>query len=238
MASVERTLILIPARGGSKRLPRKNVRPLGGKPLILHAVDVALAAAPRATVMVSTDDPEIKAVATSRKNIVIDDRADVLAGDTVKVVDVVRELVERPEVLKAHDVIGMLLPTCPFRTAEQVRSGLDALTTDFDAAISFTTYEFPPQMAVSFDATGLMTPLYTPSPLITGNTRTQDQVPAYRPNGAFFFSWIEAFRRLRSFYAGRVKGVLMPRINSVDIDDGLDFDYAQFLIDRGEVKVT
>jgi CMP-N-acetylneuraminic acid synthetase len=238
MAPADRTLILIPARGGSKRLPRKNVRPLGGKALILHAVDVALAAAPQATVMVSTDDPEIKAVASARKNVVIDDRADVLAGDTVKVVDVVRELVDRADIQKAYDVVGMLLPTCPFRTAEQVRAGLDALTEDFDAAISFTTYEFPPQMAVSFDAAGLMTPIFNPSPLITGNTRSQDQVPVYRPNGAFFFSWTEAFRRLRSFYAGRVKGVLMPRINSVDIDDGLDFDYAQFLIDRGEVKVA
>src|SRR5581483_8687708 len=103
MAAADRTLILIPARGGSKRLPRKNVRPLGGKPLILHAVDVALAAAPGATVMVSTDDPEIKAVATTRQRVVIDDRADVLAGDTVKVVDVVRELLERPDIQKAHD---------------------------------------------------------------------------------------------------------------------------------------
>src|SRR6185312_996286 len=147
-------------------------------------------------------------------------------------------LLERPEVQKTYDVIGMLLPTCPFRTPEHVGGGLASLSDDVDAVISFTTYEFAPQMAVSFDQNGIMNPLYTPSPLITGNTRTQDQVPAYRPNGAFFFSWIPAFRRLGSFYAGRVKGVLMPRINSIDIDDGLDFDYAQFLIDRGEVKVA
>src|SRR6202000_3360927 len=106
----------------------------------------------------------------------------------------------------------------------QAREGLDALTRDVDAVISFTTYEFPPQMAVALDKS-IMTPIFDPSPLITGNTHSQDQAPTYRPNGAFFFSWIDAFRRLRSFYAGRVKGVLMPRINSVDIDDGLDFDY-------------
>ena len=238
MADLKRTLIVIPARGGSKRLPRKNVLPLGGKPLILHAVDVALAAAPGAQVLVSTDDAEIKQVATSRRGVTIDDRASVLAGDMVKVVDVIRELVARPDVRKDFDIIGMLLPTCPFRTPEQVREGLDALTPDIDAAISFTTYEFPPQMAVTFGDGGLMKPIFNPSPLITGNTRSQDQVPTFRPNGAFFFSWIWSFATLKSFYAGRVRGVEMPRINSVDIDDAQDFDYAQFLIDRGQVTVA
>lgn len=236
MADPQRTLIVVPARGGSKRLPRKNVLPLGGKPLILHAVDVGLAAG--AHVLVSTDDPEIKAVAAARPAATIDDRAVELAGDTVKVVDVIRALVERADIQARYDVIGMLLPTCPFRTPAQVRAGIDALDKDIDATIAFTTYEFPPTMAVTLDDRGLMIPLYNPSPLITGNTRSQDQAPTFRPNGAFFFSWIESFRRLRNFYTGKVRGVTMPRINSVDIDDGDDFAYAQYLIDRGQITVT
>lgn len=236
MADPRCTVIVIPARGGSKRLPRKNVLPLGGKPLILHAVDGALATG--AHVMVSTDDPEIKTIAASRPGVAIDDRKVELAGDTVKVVDVIRELVDRPDIQARFEVIGMLLPTCPFRTPAQIASGIAALDQDVDAAIAFTTYEFPPTMAVTFDDKGLMNPIYNPSPLITGNTRTQDQAATYRPNGAFYFSWIAAFRRLRSFYAGKVRGVPMPRINSVDIDDGDDFAYAQYLIDRGQVTVT
>ncbi len=236
MAEPARTLIVVPGRGGSKRLPRKNVLPLGGKPLILHAVDVGLATG--AAVLVSTDDAEIKAVAATRPGVIVDDRKIELAGDTVKVVDVIRELVDRPEIQARYDVIGMLLPTCPFRTPDQVRAGIAALDKDVDAAIAFTGYEFPPTMAVTFDGQGLMNPLYNPSPLITGNTRSQDQVPTFRPNGAFFFSWIDSFRRLRSFYAGKVRGVTMPRINSVDIDDGDDFAYAQYLIDRGQIAVT
>lgn len=235
MADPKRTVIVIPARGGSKRLPRKNVLPLGGKPLILHSVDGALATG--AHVMVSTDDPEIKAVAASRPGVTIDDRKGELATDTVKVVDVIRELVDREDIQARFDVIGMLLPTCPFRTPAQISSGIAALDKDVDAAIAFTTYEFPPTMAVSLDEKGLMNPIYNPSPLITGNTRSQDQAATYRPNGAFFFSWIAAFRRLRSFYAGKVRGVTMPRINSVDIDDGDDFAYAQYLIDRGQIMV-
>jgi CMP-N,N'-diacetyllegionaminic acid synthase len=236
MADAARTVIVVPARGGSKRLPRKNVLPLGGKPLILHAIDVALATGAR--VLVSTDDPEIKSIARTRSNVQVDDRRVELATDTIKVVDVIRELVDRPEIQAEFDVIGMLLPTCPFRTPAQVRAGIDGLDKDVDATIAFTTYEFPPTMAVSFDGQGLMTPIFNPSPLITGNTRSQDQVPTFRPNGAFFFSWIDAFRKLRSFYAGRVRGVTMPRINSVDIDDADDFAYAQYLIDRGQIAVS
>ena len=236
MADAARTVIVVPARGGSKRLPRKNVLPLGGKPLILHAIDVALGT--RAHVLVSTDDPEIKTVAAARTGVTIDDRKVELATDTIKVVDVIRELVDRADIQAKFDVIGMLLPTCPFRTVAQVQSGIAALDQDVDATIAFTTYEFPPTMAVSFDEKGLMNPIFNPSPLITGNTRSQDQVPTFRPNGAFFFSWISAFRTLRSFYAGRVRGVTMPRINSVDIDDGEDFAYAQYLIDRGQITVS
>ncbi|TAK98968.1 MAG: acylneuraminate cytidylyltransferase family protein [Rhodospirillaceae bacterium] len=238
MPDPARTLVVIPARGGSKRLPRKNVLPLGGKPLILHAVDVALAAATFGQVLVSTDDPEIKTVALSRKGVSVDDRASILAGDKVKVVDVIGELTDRPDIQRDFDVIGMLLPTCPFRTAEQVGAGFATLTTECDATISFSTYEFPPQSAVTLDDAGYMVPLFDPSPLLTGNTRSQDQPPTYRPNGAFFFTWIASFRRLRSFYTGRVKGVTMPRLNSVDIDDAQDFQYAQFLIDSSQIKVA
>src|SRR5579863_3557674 len=144
MPDPARTLVVIPARGGSKRLPRKNVCALGGKPLILHAVDVALAAAPFGCVMVSTDDPEIKTVAQTRRSAMVDDRAVALAGDKVKVVDVISELVDRDDIRARFDIIGMLLPTCPFRTPPQVREGIEALSTGIDAVISFTTYEFSP----------------------------------------------------------------------------------------------
>ena len=70
--------------------------------------------------MVSTDDREIKAVALSRAGTAVDDRAIALAGDKIKVVDVIGELLDRPEVQKSFDVVGMLLPTCPFRTPAQV----------------------------------------------------------------------------------------------------------------------
>ena len=110
-----------------------------------------------------TEDPEIKTVALTRKGVSVDDRADILAGDKVKVVDVIGELVDRDDVRADFDVIGMMLPTFPFRTPAHVREGFEGLSRDFDAALSFMPYDFSPQSAVTFDAAGAMQTLYNPS---------------------------------------------------------------------------
>lgn len=231
-ADPARTLIAIPARGGSKRLPRKNVLPLADKPLIRHTTDTALAAGPFGQVLVSTDDPEIARTVRTVSGVSVDDRDPGLAGDKIKVIDVIVELCSRPETQKAFDTVGMLLPTCPLRSADDIRSGLALLADDCDAVVSFTEYEFSPLCAVRLDDDGMMTPIYEPSPLITGNTRSQDMAVAYRPNGAFFFMWIDSLLRLKSFYTGRVKGYAMPRSRSVDIDNADDFALAEWTIHR------
>lgn len=230
-----RTLVVIPARGGSKRLPRKNVLPLAGKPLICHSIDAALAAGPFGQVLLSTDDDEIAEVASKTSGVTIDNRDPDLAEDKTKVIDVMLELCQRVDIQSSFDVIGMLLPTCPLRSAEDVREGFRALNKKFDAVVSFTEYEFSPLCAVKLENDGQMTPVYSPSPLITGNTRSQDQVLTYRPNGAFFFTWIESLIRLKSFYAGRVHGFAMPRARSVDIDTAEDFAHAEWTIQQGLV---
>lgn len=234
-ADPRRTLIVIPARGGSKRLPRKNVLSLGGKPLICHATDVALAAGPFGQVLLSTDDDEIAQTVSNNPAITIDDRDPGLAEDKTKVIDVMLEICRRENTQPSFDVIGMLLPTCPLRSAEDVRSGFNLLNKDFDAVVSFTEYEFSPLCAVTLEDNGRMSPSYTPSPLITGNTRSQDQAPTYRPNGAFFFAWIESLIRLKSFYTGRVRGFVMPRARSIDIDTVDDFAFAEWTIQQGHI---
>jgi CMP-N-acetylneuraminic acid synthetase len=229
----QRTLIVIPARGGSKRLPRKNVRPLGGKPLVLHAVDAALKALPQATIVVSTDDPEIKNLAEERLTITVCDRPAALATDTAKNEDVLIDVLEKhPD----FDVVGMMLPTCPLRTAFHVRGAFEMLEQGIDAVVSFTEFEFPAQLAVTIGCNSVIQPLSEPSPLVTGNFRSQDQAPSYRPNGAVYFAWTASFRRTRNFYNGKVRGFLMPRVNSVDIDLAEDFAYAEYLVESGIVK--
>lgn len=234
-ANPKRTLVVVPARGGSKRLPRKNVLTLGDKPLIRHSTDVALAAGPFGKVLLSTDDQEIAQTVSDNPKIAVDDRDPGLAGDKTKVIDVMLEICRRDEVQSSFDIVGMLLPTCPLRSAEDIRQGFSLLSDKFDSVISFTEYEFSPLCAVTLADDGLMTPSYEPSPLITGNTRTQDQGATYRPNGAFFFTWIESLLRLQSFYTGRVRGFVMPRSRSVDIDSAEDFAFAEWMLTQGVI---
>jgi len=225
-----RTIIVIPARGGSKRLPRKNLLPLDGKPLIRHAVDVAKGAGPFGSILISTDDREVASCVSDIEDVIVEDRDRRLSGDKVKVVDVILELCNRPNVIENFDIVGMLLPTCPLRSTEDVRSGFEMMDENIDAVISFTNYEFSPLCAVSLNNANEMKAIYEPSPLITGKTRSQDQAPTYRPNGAFFFTWIKSLARLKSFYSGKVKGYVMPRSRSFDIDDREDFALAEWVI--------
>jgi N-acylneuraminate cytidylyltransferase len=234
MTDLKRSLVVIPARGGSKRLPRKNVLDLAGKPLIAHSIEAALAADCFGQVLVSTDDPEIRSVAECYPGVLVDDRDPGLAGDKVKVVDVIHEICQRPEAQAHFDVIAMMLPTAPFRRVADIRRGMAKLQPGVDAVISFAPYDFPPQMAVSLDGPdAIMHPLFDPSPLISGNTRSQDQVPAYRPNGSFFITWIASFLKLKSFYTGQVRGVVMTRPGSTDIDEHDDLVLARMLAQSG-----
>jgi N-acylneuraminate cytidylyltransferase len=232
MPEKSRSIVVIPARGGSKRLPRKNILDLAGKPLIAHSIEAGLASDCFGRVLVTTDDAEIKAVAESYPGVMIDDRDPGLAGDTIKVVDVIHEICSRSEIQQDYDMIGMMLPTAPFRRVADIRKGFELLTNDIDAVVSFAPYEFPPQMAVTIED-GIMTPLFQPSPLITGNTRSQDQKSAFRPNGSFYMTWIQSFLRLKSFFTGRVKGVVMTRLGSSDIDENEDLELARLIAQAG-----
>jgi len=234
MVESYRSLLVIPARGGSKRLPGKNIMELAGKPLIAHSIEAALAAGCFGQVMVSTDDPKIKDVALSYPGVNIDERPPVLAGDKTKVVDVIHAICSRPEIQAHFDVIGMMLPTAPFRRVADIREGMNRLKSDVDSVVSFAPYEFPPQMAVNLNGQeAIMQPIFNPSPLITGNTRSQDQVATYRPNGSFFFTWIASFLRHRSFYTGQVRGLVMTRLGSTDIDEHADMVLARMLAQSG-----
>lgn len=237
MSKEYKSLIVIPARGGSKRLPRKNVLDLGGKPLIAHTIEAALGAQCFSSVLVSTDDREIAGIAQGYTGISLDYRDPDLAGDRIKVVDVISDICSRSDIRSQFDVIGMMLPTAPFRKIQCIREGMLRLTDDTDAVVSFAPYEFPPKMAVSFDEDQMtMKPIFDDSPLITGNTRSQDHEPAYRPNGSFYLSWISSFLKYKNFFKGRVKGVVMTRLSSVDIDTQSDMALARLLIQSKQVE--
>ncbi len=232
-----RNICLVTARGGSKRLPRKNVTDLGGMPLVGHSLDVAVQSGCFGRVVLSSDDPAILAAAGGFPGVETDARQLDLATDKVKVIDVVLEFVTRPEIERYFDTVTLLLPTAPFRRPSDVQAGFARLDRDVDCVLSVTDYDFPPQMGVQLDSSGNLLPIFDPSPLLTGNTRSQDQVPAYRPNGGFFIAWIDRLKENRSFYRGKPRGYVMPKLNSVDIDDQEDMNVARALLAAGLVDL-
>lgn len=232
----KRALAVVPARGGSKRLPRKNVRKLCGKPLVAYTLEAAIESACFDKIMLNSDDEEILSIGGEYSEVDIEQRPARLAQDTTKVLELMCELADREDIKKEFDVITLLLPTCPFRRASHIREGYEQLVGDIDSIVSVTSYEFPPQLSIYKDEdSGLLTPVFDPCPLITGDTRSQDQKPIFRPNGGFYMSWISKFAVNRNYFKGKVKGYAMDRLSSVDLDDITDFEYAEFLLQNKKV---
>jgi CMP-N,N'-diacetyllegionaminic acid synthase len=233
-----KTLCIVPARGGSKRIPKKNLADLGGKPLVAHTLEAAREAGVFSEIWLSSDDPAILAVAAGMPGIDVHDRPVELAQDKTKVWDLIQAIVSEPDVRSKFDAVALMLPTCPFRTAQDVRAAAAKLTRAIDSVVMMTGYDFPPAMGVTLEeGSGLMTPIIEPCPLITGNTRTQDQVPVYHPNGGLYLAWIERFLTTGSFFRGKVAGFPVSRESSIDIDTPDDLDYARFVWARRNGKL-
>jgi len=232
-------LAIVPARGGSKRLPRKNLLPLGGKPLVQHTLDAVRRSEAFSTVLFSSDDDELIAVAEAVPGVTCERRDPELAGDAVKVIDLVKRIADRPE-SAGYDQIGLFLPTCPFRTATHIREGLGLLTRDDYAVVSVCEMGDPVQLSLTLDPeTRVIDPeaLLRPSPLVTGQTRSQDFQRFLRVNGGFYVAWLEPFRERDNFFQGRVKGYEMSRLHSVDVDEAIDLELANLLLEKGYVKL-
>lgn len=223
-------LCIIPARGGSKRFPGKNLATLGGRTLVQRALDSALDSGLFKKIYLSSDDEVILAQAKSYPEPVCPlPRPSYLAQDTTKALELVCQIVA--DYPGDYGFVALLLPTAPLRTSRHLQEGMALLIQhpEADGVVSLTTYEFPPQLSVTLNQ-GIISPVFDPCPLITGNTRSQDQATIYRPNGAFYFHRLPAFEKHKNFWKGKILGYEMDRLESVDIDSHLDLDYADFLL--------
>lgn len=224
-------LAIIPARGGSKRFPSKNIAPLLGKPLIFHSIDAALGLFDK--VIVSSDSPNILQhveneygdySSSHNSQLEFSQRPDELATDTSKVIDTVVWYAERnPD----FDQIWLLLPTCPLRDRNDILNAQKMLTEDLDAVISITEYDFPPSLGLLKGGQGHLVAYDQSDPWRTGNSRSQDHPTVFRPNGALYGSWMNKFMENKNYYKGKVVGYFMPRERSVDIDTRLDMMVAE-----------
>ena len=227
-------LVIVPARGGSKRLPDKNCRVILGKPLINYTVEVVRDCFD--LVVVTSDSEAILQVVEPCRNVLTLLRPPDLATDTSKVIDTVLYYYQSYD-QASFDQLWLCLPTCPLRTREDLRLGQAKLSESVDGVVSITDYEFPPALGL-IQRDGLLLGAEPSHPLAAGNSRSQDHGGVYRPNGAFYGMWWEAFRVHRNFYRGRIKGCHMPRERSVDIDTELDLAIAEALLKTAKVGPT
>jgi CMP-N-acetylneuraminic acid synthetase len=230
MLNGKRVIAVVPARGGSKSVPGKNIRPLGGKPLLSWSIDVAKQVPEIDRVIVSTDDAEIAAVGRS-SGAEIYTRPAHLATDEALVIDALKDLLEalHSEGEEAEWVV-LLEATCPLRTPADVRACLKLLVEGgYDSVATFKEAELNPHRAWRL-VDGV------PEVFISGAVPwlPRQKLPkAYQLNGAVYvFRARLLAEEAKSLMVGRLGAVLMPRDRSQDIDDSVDFMIVEALLGK------
>lgn len=222
-----RALAVIPARGGSKRLPRKNLLPLAGKPLLAYTVQAAVASGAFERVVVSTDDDEIASVAAAcgAEPLMRPAR---LADDHTPSSEVTLAALAALGGSARHPVVAQLLPNCPLRDADDVRSSWAAFRrSGARSQVSVAPYGWQVAWwAVKLGETGGLEPLH-PEAL---SARSQDLPPAYCPTGAIWWSSAAELEATGTFYGPGVRGEPLAWEHAIDIDEAADLALAEALL--------
>jgi len=222
-----KSLVIIPARGGSKGIPRKNIKPFNGKPLIYYAIDCARAICSDEDICVSTDDPEIISVVEQYGLKVPFVRPDELATDTAGTYEVLLHALDFYEKQGRHyDTVVLLQNTSPFRKAEQVKEALKLYNDDVDMVVSVKECPANPYYCVfEEDSNG-----YLHVCKGDGNIfRRQDAPKVYEYNGAIYIINPESLKhRHMHQFKKRVKYV-MDEMSSFDLDTMTDWKIAEMI---------
>lgn len=224
-----RRLAIIPARGGSKRLPRKNVVDFLGKPIIAHTIEAAFGCGLFDEVLVSTEDPEVDAVAR-RFGVRTSARPQALATDYAQVKDVCMHVLDDERKSgREYEVFCCLYATAPLRNAADIAATVRLLqpgSCDFSMAV--TEYPYPPYQALTFGADNRLAPLW---PELV-NKRTQEVGRLVVDNGSTYGVTVKAFEQHGSFYGPSLRGHIMPFERSIDIDVAEDLELCRLLATR------
>ena len=220
-------LAVIPARGGSKRIPRKNIRTFCGKPMIAWSIEAALESRCFDRVIVSTDDEEIAEISRRYGAEVPFMRPRELSDDHATTVPVIAHAVNwQSQTGDIPDVVCCLYATAPFVQASDLLQGLNLLeTTGCDYAFSVTSYAFPIQRALRIGDNG-MTQMYYPE---HANTRSQDLDDAWHDAGQFYWGRADAWLAGTAVLSGNSAAVILPRYRVQDIDTLEDWVRAELM---------
>jgi N-acylneuraminate cytidylyltransferase len=216
-----KSLAIIPARGGSKRIPRKNIRPFLGRPIIGWSIESAVESGLFDTVMVSTDDGEIAEIAIAAGADVPFLRSPETSNDHAGLIEVLAEVVAAFRAQgQEFDLVCCLLPTAPLVTPKRLAEGRALLSSDgFDAVFPVVRFGYPIQRALHRDQTG-GTRMIDPSSYAV---RSQDLVPAYHDAGQFYWLKSRLCRIGTSIFAENAGSLLISELEAQDIDTEEDW---------------
>jgi pseudaminic acid cytidylyltransferase len=219
-------IAIIPARGGSKRIPRKNIKEFRGRPMIAYAISAATESGLFDYVVVSTDDAEIAAIANQYGAVTPFERPADLADDYTSTVSVVAHAVEACSNLKWHfDRVCCIYPCVPLIQIDDLKGAL-SLIKDSTADYCFPVTEFPSaiQRALKFDKSRKLKPFSPEFELI----RTQDLESAYFDAGQFYWGGKNSWRKVSNIHSNAI-GYSIPNWRVVDIDNYEDWHRAERL---------
>ena len=224
MINGKRVLAIVPARKGSKGLPLKNIRPLGGKPLLAWPIAAARASGHVDRTIISTDDQGFADIALEHGAEAPFLRPEALASDTAPSIDFILHALDTLEAEgDVYDYLVLLEPTSPLTEGADVDAALRALeAADADAIVGVTALETNhPAFAVRKQGDGRIEPLQPGG--FAAMPRRQDLEPVFGLDGSLYISTVEALRRERSFCHARTLGHEMARYKSHEVDDLIDF---------------
>ncbi len=228
-------LCVIPARGGSKGIPRKNIKPLNGKPLIEYTIDVARQVLPDEHICVSTDDDEIIRVVENYDLNVPFKRPMELATDTSGTYEVLLHALSYYESIgREYDVILLLQTTSPFRTASQVQTALSLYNSGIDMIVSVTETKSNPYYNVfEEDVNGFLKISKGDGTFI----RRQETPKVWEYNGAIYVINVESLKRMPLGKFLKRKKFVMDASHSIDLDTLLDWHVAEVMLKNNLVKL-
>lgn len=225
-------IALIPARGGSKRIPRKNIRPFLGKPIIHYSIEAALGSGEFDRVIVSTDDEEIAEVARAGGAETPFLRPAHLSDDFATTMDVIRHTLDVTDSAASPvEAICCVYATAPFVTGHDLSEAGNLFGTSGAAFVfSATEFPFPVQRGFTLDQAGGVELLHPEH----ADTRSQDLPAAYHDAGQFYWCRADAIREDKAIFASHSRPYLLERSRVQDIDTPDDWAYAELLYKMSE----
>lgn len=220
-------LCVIPARGDSKRIPRKNIKEFNGKPMIAYSIEAALESGCFERVIVSTDDEEIAEVAKSYGAEIPFMRPEELSNDYVGTLSVIKHAVkwfEQYDIMPKH--VCCLYATAPFVQSQAIKSAYTQLKeSQADYCFTVTSYPFPIQRAIKLTEQKRVEMFYPQY----FNTRSQDLEEAYHDAGQFYWGEVEAFKIEKPIFSNDAAPFVLPRYLVQDIDTPEDWTQAEMM---------